>query len=511
MNSWLLFLVKSTLVFSLLYLLFRFLMRDETFFRISRLLLLFIVFTSLIIPFINLPQSYHPIVSIQLNPIIQGNSRIDKPFQIAETNVITNASTTDFITDKPIEISPKTVIIFIYHAGAIVSLLLLVYSIFSVLRLFKKSRKVTVNGIQLSVINSDIPAFTFMRHILISQHDYNTNSDEIITHELSHIKHGHFYDLMLLELIKIIYWFNPLVYKMIHDLKDIHEFQADEQTLNSGVNSTKYQLLIIQKCVGHQSFALANSFYHCQIKKRITMMNKSKTSKAWYWKVATFLPLLALLLMAFGNLGEIVPEESSLPVTALSPSNLVQTQQEQFKRKIEIKTDGNYIDNKLCSLQEIAKKSQEWYNSGNDWILLLIDESIPLSRVDEVREALVHDYWIIQSIVNSDDQVYFSGDVSELAKFTLGNFNEWINLQLENSTEVKSKNLKYAISFSFIVGKNGKVRDGHIIKGSDYPEINAAYEKILSQIPDWEPAKRSGENVSVYNHIKSGGTIVLKE
>jgi hypothetical protein len=146
---------------------------------------------------------------------------------------------------------------------------------------------------------------------------------------------------MLMELVKIIYWFNPLVYRMDRDLKEIHEFQADEQTLNSGIDATKYQLLIIQKCVGPQRFALANSFNNCQIKKRINMMNKSKTSKAWRWKVATFLPLLALLLMAFGKRGENVPEKINLTEKIIAHPSVNQKQNEQFKQKIEIKKDGS--------------------------------------------------------------------------------------------------------------------------------------------------------------------------
>jgi beta-lactamase regulating signal transducer with metallopeptidase domain len=485
-------------------------MRNETFFRISRSVLLFIVFASVVIPFIYLPQSNHPIVSIKLDPIFQGNTIIEKPVQIDEATTATYPSVTNSNTSQPFVISTKMVLLLIYLTGVFISLFLFVYSIFSVLRLFRKSRKTNLDGIQVMIHNADIPAFSFRRRILISRHDYDTNAEAILTHELSHIRQGHFYDLMLMEMVKIIYWFNPLIYRMGRDLKDIHEFQADEHTLNSGVDSTKYQLLIIQKCVGHQSFALANSFNHCQIKKRITMMNKSKTSKAWCWKVATFLPLLALLLMAFGKRGEIVTHNSSLSVSAVAPSELVQKQYEQFKQKIEIKKDGNYIDNKLCSLQEIAKKGQEWYKGSNEWIFLLIDESIPLSRVDEVREALTHDYWVIQSIVNSDDLVYFAGDVSDMAKFTQGKFNDWISSQLNNYPEIKSKALKYKITYSFIIGKNGKVRDGHIIKGTDSPEINAAYEKILTQIPDWEPAKRGGESVSVYNRIMSGGTVVTE-
>ena len=104
-------------------------------------------------------------------------------------------------------------------------------------------------------------------------------------------------------------------------MKEIHEFQADNFTLNSGIDSTQYQLLIIKKGVGPKRFALANSFNHCQIKKRITMMNKSKTSNAWRWKVATFIPLFALLLLACGNTGGTLKTNGTLGANMLKSTS----------------------------------------------------------------------------------------------------------------------------------------------------------------------------------------------
>jgi beta-lactamase regulating signal transducer with metallopeptidase domain len=316
-------------------------MRKETFFKLSRIALLFIVLASVIIPFICLPQSTHPFVPIKFEPIFQNNSINEKPVQTIEISSAIQSSVPASDTIQPIVFSTKTIVLFIYLTGVFISLLLFFYSIGSVLQLIRKSRKTDLNGIHLMIANDDIQPFSFRRRILISQHDYNTNAESILTHELSHIRQGHFYDLMLMELVKIIYWFNPLVYRMDRDLKEIHEFQADEQTLNSGIDATKYQLLIIQKCVGPQRFALANSFNNCQIKKRINMMNKSKTSKAWRWKVATFLPLLALLLMAFGKRGENVPEKINLTEKIIAHPSVNQKQNEQFKQKIEIKKDGS--------------------------------------------------------------------------------------------------------------------------------------------------------------------------
>jgi beta-lactamase regulating signal transducer with metallopeptidase domain len=510
MNSWLLFLLKSTISLSLLYLFFRILMREEAFFKLSRMTLLFIVLVSAIIPFIYLPQPIHNVLPIKLAPIFQSNIIFEETVRTNEIPgaIYSAAPPSDRI--QSIVISTKTILLFVYLGGVSISLLLLGYNISSVLLLFRKSRKTDLNGMHLMIVDDDIPAFSFRRHILISQPDYDNNSEAILTHELSHIRQGHFYDLMLMELVKIVYWFNPLVYRMVNDLKEIHEFQADELTLNSGIDTTKYQLLLIQKCVGHQQFSLANSFNHCQIKNRITMLNKPKTSKAWCWKVATFLPLLALLLMAFGKRGENVIAKMNLPERVIATSGIIQSQNEQFSQKIEIRKDGNYIDNKLCSLKEIDEKAQEWRKASNNWIFLLIDESIPYNRIDEVREALNGSYWVIQSTVNSGDLVYFAGDVSDIAMFKQGNWGDWMISQLNNYPEVKSKAGDYNISYSFIIDKNGKVRDGHVIKGSD-PEINAAFEKILTKIPEWEPAKRLGAKVSVYNEFSTIATVVVKQ
>ncbi|WP_430974216.1 M56 family metallopeptidase [Sunxiuqinia rutila] len=221
------------------------------------------------------------------------------------------------------------------------------------------------------IIADDIPAFSFGRYILISQYDYETNSEAIITHERSHISLGHFYDLMLMELAKIIFWFNPLIYRLARDLKEIHEFQADHNTLHSGIDATQYQLLIIQKCVGHQKFALANSFNHCQIKNRITMMNKQKTSKAWRWKVATFLPLLALLLMAFGRTGENAPPEQILlspEVFSNSTDSVKQWTEKDFnilkpkERESLVLGDEKFL--------EISMDAQSHITIGNDELML---------------------------------------------------------------------------------------------------------------------------------------------
>ncbi len=282
---------------SVLYLVFRALMRKQTFFQLNRVVLLSIVGLSLIIPFVYLPQTIQPVISFQLPMVYLFNAQ---NHQFSGEAALTGIQ----FVDHQLQM--------IYLSGFFVVLLASFISFLRVIIFFRKSSVLSKNGFQLLIARGDIPAFSIGHYVIISQSDFDTNREAILTHEKAHIRFGHFYDLFFLELVKIIFWFNPVIYLLIKDLKSIHEFQADDSTLKNGIDATKYQLLIIQKCVGHQKFALANSFNHCQIKNRIVMMNKQKTNKGWSWKAAAFIPMLALLLMAFGRTGENVSVENSV-------------------------------------------------------------------------------------------------------------------------------------------------------------------------------------------------------
>ena len=511
MHNFLLYLFKSTLCISLLYLLFLTIMRKESFFAVNRILLLTIVVASAIIPLLYLPKNYQPPVQVGLLPVFAPMETSPVALPVLETTEVGQVQVPVPETSIPTKQSRNMIftaqqlIQYVYFAGFFITLLFLVYGLMTILLLFLKSKSVKMEGYRLLIIDREIAAFSFGRFVVLSQNDFEEHRHAMLAHEQAHIRLYHFFDLLLLETIRIFHWFNPFIHWLIRDMKEIHEFQADDYTLTKGIDEIQYKLLIIQKGVGPQMFALANSFNHCQIKKRLVMMNKQKPGKAWSWKVATFLPLLALLLMAFGRKGENVPEKINLQEKVTVPSVTIPKQNALTSQIIEIKKDGNFIDNKLCSIEEIVKKGQEWNKASNKWILLLIDESISLNRIDEVREALADAkvYFVTQLTVGSDDIVYFTGDVSDRAKFTQGKWSVWMMNQLHNSPEIMAKIGKYKIAYSFIIDRNGKVKDGHLIKRCDFPEVNAVYEKILTQIPDWEPAKRGSSKVSVYCRFSS--------
>ena len=98
---------------------------------------------------------------------------------------------------------------------------------------------------------------------------------------------------------------------------------------------------------------------------------------------------------------------------------------------------------------------------------------------------------------DNSDIVYPAWDVSSTAKFQDGSWNKWLNDQLSQYSEGKSNQLDFTLKYRFIIDKTGKVSGARIVKKSQSAEINAAMEKVLSQIPDWTPAKRGNMDVSV--------------
>ena len=309
MNSFLLYIIESTICIVTFYFLNRIFVKKDSDFSVNRILLLSLVIASLIIPIIKIPYFMQNTAPKQSVASIQ-NSSFDKFFlqKLPTTNFTKELATkaedknreTLNKTDKNI-IPFKSILLFIYLSGVLISLLILIRNIVSIQLILQEAKIKRMNGYRLIIVDKEIQSFTFLKSVVISKSDYESHSSYILMHEIAHIRFNHFYDLMFLEAVKIIFWFNPVIYFLINDLKQIHEFQADKHTLQSGLDAVQYQLLMIKKCVGPKRFAFANSFNQSQIKKRITMINNPKNQKLPRWIMIAFFAMAAILIISFSS------------------------------------------------------------------------------------------------------------------------------------------------------------------------------------------------------------------
>ena len=172
----------------------------------------------------------------------------------------------------------------IYGLGV---LLFSVKFILNLIRIFNKIRKNETNKSQSFIyvlLNDLVIPHSFFSYIFLNKETYKTEQipNEVLIHEQTHAIQKHSIDVLLIELLQILFWFHPLVYIIKHAIKLNHEFLADEAVINQGVEPSAYQQLLIAFSSNASKNQLASAINYSSIKKRFTVM-KTHTSKRNIW------------------------------------------------------------------------------------------------------------------------------------------------------------------------------------------------------------------------------------
>ena len=266
MTAFLIYMIKSTVYISVFYAFFILFMKKTTFFRFNRMVFLAASVLCFILPALEISPTIFAGIDMPMNAI---EKALTPTYELGLDGVTVTAG-----SGKIWLIIISTV----YFAGFIIVLGSNIASYMRLYALLHKSQAEDMDGIKVLTADMDMPSFSWGRYIVISRADLESNP-AIYTHEKMHIKCRHSIDLTLHSLISMIHWFNPLVWVARMELKMLHEYEADELTLKTGINPAQYQLLLVKKTVDAKQFQMANGFYHSKLKNRIIMINKKKTNR----------------------------------------------------------------------------------------------------------------------------------------------------------------------------------------------------------------------------------------
>ena len=136
----------------------------------------------------------------------------------------------------------------------------------------------TQGSIKILSIPEAIPAMSWFHYILLPDISGKEFNPYMLQHEKAHIRSGHSYDLVFMDLICLLQWFNPFAWLFLKELKTVHEYEADAMVLHSGADAKGYQYLLIEETMGRDRYHLAHLF-NTNLKKRLTMIQKKKFSK----------------------------------------------------------------------------------------------------------------------------------------------------------------------------------------------------------------------------------------
>ena len=395
MNELLLYTIKSAFVLGILYVPYTLLLKKEDFFRFNRLTLLGILVLSLGLPLCNIPA-----LSADNQPVVHAAQ-----LQMIEIGIPIMQMADE--TDGPSHTSSPTwfqVASLIFLLGMMTVLCL---RLIQMGKMGSEIRKGSLwhsveDGVDIHCHAGAVAPYSWLHHIVISLEDYEKNGHEIILHEKGHIHNLHSFDILLLTLVEMLQWWNPLVYMLGMSLRDVHEYEADDYVLHQGVSLRDYQNLLIRKAVGASSYTFANNFNHSLTKKRITMMCKKKSNPWMRSKALYAVPMVAIALSAFATPAFVNPIEKDMESGGTSSltegkvtNNFPIGQTDQQKKKGTAKMKGDKVLDTCDKLPE--------FEGGQEQLMKLLQANV---RYPETAQSMgVQGRIVVEFIVEKDGSV----------------------------------------------------------------------------------------------------------
>ena len=272
--------LKVAILIAVFYMFYRLLLSRETFHRVNRVVLLATAVASFVLPLCVI--TFHQTVMVEYTEASEVEmAPLTMTMEVAEPQT-------------PLW---QTMVIIAFFIGMTATLAYTIQSVVRVWSLIRHSKQYQqADGTVICVVKGDVSPFSWMRYIVLSQSDYETNDASILAHERGHIRRRHSMDLLLVDTLTALQWFNPAMWMLRQDLRAIHEYEADAAVLSQGINMRQYQYLLIQKAVSHCGYSVANGISHSTLKNRINMMLHKNSSRTSLLKLFVMAPIVGVTL-----------------------------------------------------------------------------------------------------------------------------------------------------------------------------------------------------------------------
>ena len=284
--------------------LYWFFLRREKLFIFNRVFLIFSILFSLTIPFISIPVNIQK-YETQGNLLTTINSAI--PSNNPEQNAFNRIAFKSFSESEqlPATISARVtsaqILLFLYIAGVLLLLIRFLRNIFYIYRQIQISEKIIYSGQMLVLTSNQINPFCFFKTIFVSRQDYLNNAiaEELLSHEIEHIRQSHSIDVIFIEFIKIVYWFNPVLILYSRAIRINHEYLADSGVISTSSNIKDYAEKLLNFISCKRNVPLTSGFNPSLTRKRLIMLTKSRPGKINYGaRIFVTISLAAFLFLA---------------------------------------------------------------------------------------------------------------------------------------------------------------------------------------------------------------------
>ncbi|PIA78541.1 hypothetical protein BFR04_03125 [Gaetbulibacter sp. 4G1] len=522
--------ILQTIAFQLFFLLaYDVFLKRDTFFNWNRMYLLVTSILSLILPFIKinslkevLPQNY--IVSLPEVVLGQTNTNINDTIAL-DTVVLENNS------------FPYWELIF--YIGVFIAFSLFLFKVIKIFVLVLKNPKQSIGNIVLVELINSNAAFSFFSYIFLGEHIKEEDKESILKHELIHAQQKHTLDLLFFEVLRIVFWFNPLVYMYQNRMATLHEFIADANAVKHQNKSEYYQNLL-EQVFETKKISFINTFFkQSLIKKRIVMLSKTKSKQIHLFKYALLIPMVLGMLVYTSAEAQDKPNISSeIELNKFSYSlgkdeelvgekKEIHEKYESFLKNNKDYVSWGYIDKKndivkysVHSVKEKVpngfSKSEVSFPDGSSYIIYYnisyfdwgntetpkeLSEKEKKERKEELlklkeeyKSALEVPFAVIdqvpifpgcENITKEEQKKCISNNIAK-------HVNQNFNIDLANKLSLTGKQ---RINVIFKINKEGNVTG--IRSRAPHPDLEAEAIRVINTLPKMIPGKHKGKNVVV--------------
>ncbi len=286
MDNAIIYLLKVSACIIVSYIFYRLLFGRDTFYSRNRYLILGMLLSSLIFPLLTISPSLlikdTGVAIGRIGEIVTtgGNIQLDASDKFARFNYI-------------------NLLYIIYIAGVIFFFSTLVTGVVKTLKIIKRGRVADAGFPKIILADEDYRPFSFYPYIVLPERLFTTPGlNEVLKHEKIHIEQRHTFDLLFMQILTALLWFNPVIWMFRRSMVLTHEFIADSKVPGDNISLKEYQYSLLNTASGGFSMPVAHKYSNF-IKKRIIMMNRKPSKNLAALKNLMLLPLAALLLVLF--------------------------------------------------------------------------------------------------------------------------------------------------------------------------------------------------------------------
>jgi len=401
--NWLYYLTEANIYLGVFYLAYCLFLNRNTHYQLSRAYLIFSCIISFILPVLQVGALRPAMPAEATNitaPVMPSAVSVAEPFQAPVINTIPAPA----VIDR--HINMQDVLWYAYLLGAAVLLILLFIKLYTLFRLTRNEQAVNEGKYRVIYLNGTDVAFSFFNYLFIGANTPGANT--IIRHELVHIRQKHSADIIFLELLKVISWFNPFLYLLQNSLKTIHEYISDEQTAAYETDALTYSSFLLQNAYGAGGSSITHSFFNYNLlKKRIIMLNQQRSGNLARLKYLVAIPICSALICASTLVFSKTYGWVDLsPTSVKSPGKYVLLNANYKAKRKRLKITQNGVTTITDRFAIDLKNQKVVYTAGNitkaDRSLLLKNHHIKVDVIEDSTRFTTKNGQLILPIVNAD-------------------------------------------------------------------------------------------------------------